>query len=526
MNKRISAAIFAFALTLVSAPTALAVTEVPGDAGFTIAGSRTAAGLGIVQIRADENNNATDYERIVGTFYPYGPVKVGEGVRVATGDFNGDGNDELVVATSNGLPVKIYALNSDGTIGDFVESKSVFGKRGAYVAAGDVNGDGRDELVVGAGIGKPGLVRIFSDTDLDGKVLDNQTDSFTAFSSGFTGGVTVAAGNTTNSLGDEVVMGMASKGQQVRIRTDADLDRAVSDSPPLETFTNYPSSYKNGVNVAAGPIENAGGNGNEVITAPVAGKRKVVIRTDTNANGLVSGEASFEQFYAFGSKWAKGVRIAAGDTDHSSFFVEVLTAPGGSSNKQRTRVRDDTADVGAKISDNAPKTQFKAMPSSVKAAGTWIAFAVVRTSVYTLPGFPVALAENATTTIQFSVPPSAGRIRDLDVGLNIFHTFNGDLDVTMTHVPSGVSLVLFTDVGGTDEGFVIRLNDEAGTDIGTANNPTDGVISGTFNPEDAALLSAFDGIDASGLWRLTVVDDTAAGADVGTLFGWTLFVTN
>ena len=88
-----------------------------------------------------------------------------------------------------------------------------------------MNGDGRDELIVGAGTGKPGLVRIFSDIDLDGKVFDNQTDSFFAFSSGFTGGVTVAAGNTTNSFGDEVVMGMASKGQQVRIRTDADRDR-------------------------------------------------------------------------------------------------------------------------------------------------------------------------------------------------------------------------------------------------------------------------------------------------------------
>ncbi len=526
MKRKISAAVFAIAVTVVVAPMAQAVTEVPGDAGFVIAGSRTSAGLGIVQIRADENNNSTDYERIVGTFLPYGSAKVGEGVRVATGDFDGDGNDELVVAASNSLPVKVYALNADGTIGDFIESKSVFGKRGAYVAAGDVNGDGRDELVVGAGIGKPGLVRIFSDLDLDGKVLDNQTDSFTAFTAGFTGGVTVAAGNTTNTGGDEVVMGMASKGRQVRIRTDTDADRAVSDQAVLETFSNYPSSFKSGVNVAAGPIESAGGNGAEVITAPVAGRRKVVIRTDTNTSGKVSDEASFEQFYAFGSKWAKGVRIAAGDTDHSSFFVEVLTAPGGSSSAQKTRVRDDSADVGSKISDNAPKTQFKAMPSSVKLPGTWVAFAVVRTSVYTLSGFPVALAENATTTIEFSVPASAGRIRDLDVGLNIFHTFNGDLDVTMTHVPSGVSLVLFTDVGGTDEGFVIRLNDEAGTDIGTANNPADGVISGQFNPEDAALLSAFDGLDASGLWRLTVVDDTAAGADVGTLFGWTLFVTN
>ena len=82
---------------------------------------------------------------------------------------------------------------------------------------------------------------------------------------------------------------------------------------------------------------------------------------------------------------------------------------------------------------------------------------------------------------------------------------------------------LFTDIGGTDEGLIIRLNDEAGTDIGTADNPADGPITGSFNPEDAALLSAFDGGDASGRWRLQVVDDS--GTDTGTLMGWGLRIT-
>ena len=49
------------------------------------------------------------------------------------------------------------------------------------------------------------------------------------------------------------------------------------------------------------------------------------------------------------------------------------------------------------------------------------------------------------------------------------------------------------------------------------------MISGTFNPEDAALLSAFDNVDASGLWRLTIMDDS--GGDFGTLFAWGLVVT-
>jgi subtilisin-like proprotein convertase family protein len=77
-------------------------------------------------------------------------------------------------------------------------------------------------------------------------------------------------------------------------------------------------------------------------------------------------------------------------------------------------------------------------------------------------------------------------------------------------------------VGGTNEGFNIRLNDEAGTDIATASNPkADGSISGTFNPGGAAVLAAFDDEDASGVWQLSITDDTTS--DTGTLFGWTLY---
>jgi len=93
--------------------------------------------------------------------------------------------------------------------------------------------------------------------------------------------------------------------------------------------------------------------------------------------------------------------------------------------------------------------------------------------------------------------------------------------VTLTHVASGTSVVLFQDVGGTNEGLFIRLNDEAGADISTASNPkVDGPINGSFNPGGAALLSVFDGLDLSGEWRLTIVDDSVN--DTGTLFSWSL----
>jgi subtilisin-like proprotein convertase family protein len=115
-------------------------------------------------------------------------------------------------------------------------------------------------------------------------------------------------------------------------------------------------------------------------------------------------------------------------------------------------------------------------------------------------------------------------VRSLTVYLNIPHTFADDLDVTLTHMATGTSVVLFTDVGSFANGFLISLNDGFGTDIGTAvAGSTDASIVGVFNPEGAALLSAFHGLDASGAWRLTVADDFPI--DTGQILSWGLSIT-
>ncbi len=43
----------------------------------------------------------------------------------------------------------------------------------------------------------------------------------------------------------------------------------------------------------------------------------------------------------------------------------------------------------------------------------------------------------------------------------------------------------------------------------------------TFNPEEVAQHSVFDGLDVSGEWRLSITGDS--GGDVGDLFGWGLY---
>jgi hypothetical protein len=84
-------------------------------------------------------------------------------------------------------------------------------------------------------------------------------------------------------------------------------------------------------------------------------------------------------------------------------------------------------------------------------------------------------------------------------------------------------VTLFTNVGGVSDGMFVRLNDTTATDIGTPA-PGDGVpIVGNYNLEGAALLSIFNGLDASGEWVLSITDDFAANS--GTLYSWSLEVT-
>jgi subtilisin-like proprotein convertase family protein len=277
------------------------------------------------------------------------------------------------------------------------------------------------------------------------------------------------------------------------------------------------------LNLASGQIQGVGGNGAEVIVAKPKGSPIVAIFTDSNANGTVFdvGEPIFDTLLPGGPGHKSGATVAAGDTDNSGTFVEVITAP-GAGRGNTIRIFDDSADMGAFLSDDTPLS-FEAFSDTFK-GGINIAFGKVRSETYAMSGFPRSIPDSNTLQDTIIVPADAGVIQDVDISLNIFHSFDDDLEVTLVHVPTGKAVVLFTDVGGTNEGFFIRLNDEAGTDISTASNSKlDGAISGTFNPEGTAMLSVFDGDDASGEWRLIITDDV--GGDTGTLFSWSLHIS-
>ncbi len=106
-------------------------------------------------------------------------------------------------------------------------------------------------------------------------------------------------------------------------------------------------------------------------------------------------------------------------------------------------------------------------------------------------------------------------ITDLDVVLNIQHTYASDLGIRLIG-PDGTVRTLINRRGGSSDDIRVTLSDEATVGIATL-----GSLRGTARPESN--LSGFDGKITKGRWILQVTD--YARGDVGQLLSAQLVVT-
>src|SRR5581483_9691122 len=84
------------------------------------------------------------------------------GVRVATGDVNGDGILDLITVPGPGIAgeVKVWSGLDGSKLYDFYAVDATY-TAGLFVAAGDVNGDGAADIVVGLDAGSVPEVKLF-----------------------------------------------------------------------------------------------------------------------------------------------------------------------------------------------------------------------------------------------------------------------------------------------------------------------------------------------------------------------------
>jgi serralysin len=181
------------------------------------------------------------------------------------------------------------------------------------VAAGDVDADGRADLVTGAGAGGASHVRVLSrapDASL------GELASFLAYPIGFTGGVTVAAGDVDGDGRADIITGTGPGGaSHVRVfrwNPDGSLTE-------LASFLAYPPGFIGGVFVAAGDVDDDGRA--DVITGAGLGGGSHV-EVFSGADGSLR-----RSFFAYDPGLLSGVRVAASDIDGDG-RADIITGPG------------------------------------------------------------------------------------------------------------------------------------------------------------------------------------------------------
>ncbi|MGH7341426.1 MAG: proprotein convertase P-domain-containing protein, partial [Candidatus Rokuibacteriota bacterium] len=139
---------------------------------------------------------------------------------------------------------------------------------------------------------------------------------------------------------------------------------------------------------------------------------------------------------------------------------------------------------------------------------------------------PLPINDLATTTSTLAVSGLDTYICDVDVNTSITHTWNADLNMTLTS-PGATASTMSTANGGSNDNV---FNGTLWDDNAGATNPPGPVTDNLFanlvveTPlcfEEA--LGAFIGQDPNGNWVYTITD--TALADVGTLSTWSLDIT-
>jgi hypothetical protein len=234
------------------------------------------------------------------TLRPYGAT-MRTGVRVATGDVTGDGVADVITTPAFGVAhVKVF----DGETGAEVRSFLAFDPGfigGVTVAAGDVDGDGAADIVVGTAVGSS-HVKAFSGAS-GAEIL-----SFLAYD-GFGGGVTVAAGDVDDDGHADVITGTAVGSTHVKVFS------GVSGAETL-SFLAY-GGFGGGVTVAAGDVD---GDGHaDIVTGTASGSSHVKV-----FNGQT--QEVVRSFFAFPGR-ARGVNVAARDLNDDE-LVDLLATAG------------------------------------------------------------------------------------------------------------------------------------------------------------------------------------------------------
>lgn len=194
------------------------------------------------------------------------PVAPFGAARIVFGDFNGDGVADLILGNGPNNAPLVTVIDgrqlflaphplapSDILSQFFAYDPQFFG--GIFVAAGDLNGDGKVEIITGADSGGGPHVNAFSFNPAGSSIYNNAVQfssaafplgGFFAYAPTFAGGVRVAVGDVNGDFKDDIITGAGpSGGPHVKVYSGAT-------GQVIREFFAYAPNFTGGVYVGAG----------------------------------------------------------------------------------------------------------------------------------------------------------------------------------------------------------------------------------------------------------------------------------
>ncbi len=300
--------------------TASATGEILNDETIEVFGAGSGTGTESMPPQVIVKNAATG--EVLHNFYAY-DFNFRGGVRVAAADVNGDGAPDVITGAGpgGGPHVKVF----DGLTGQTIASYFAYSANftgGVFVAAGDVNGDGHADIITGAGAGGGPHVKVF-----DGQTLQTLR-SFFAYAAGFSGGVTVASGDVNYDGYSDVVTGAGPGGGPHLKVFDG------SNGQTIASFFAYNPGFTGGVTVAAGDVNGDGYA--DIITGAGAGGGPHVKVFDGSTLQTLASFFAFDAnlttgiFVGLADTNSDGLpEILVGPGRGSQSFVRVFNTSGG-----------------------------------------------------------------------------------------------------------------------------------------------------------------------------------------------------
>ena len=251
------------------------------------------------------------------------------GANVAVGDIDGDGVAELIVGAGDGAtnPATVRVFKNDKTqVLEFVPFGTLSGVR---VAAADLNGDGRAEIIVSpaGSADNTGKVAVYT-FDAGQKKMVSTGIEFTAYTYAYGANIVVA---DIDGTGKPVIVTAPGPGKQnpalVRLWKLDVTPEVGSWTATLQKDLSLGGAY--GATIAAGDVD---GDGKDEVIIGTSGDNAMVT--------IVKGDGSRSGFKAFDKNT---VNVAAADLDGDG-IVEIIAAQGP--NVSQTGASDKSAGDG------------------------------------------------------------------------------------------------------------------------------------------------------------------------------------